>query len=387
MEEILLVGGDDPAGWLPARAQPGTRWLPAEGQNELRVLQAAREHVRQPFLLFFADSVVDPAALAWLRQSSLDGHFLVRVEPPAVQNGEAASVFVASSELLGRLDTLPSDLETVEELWTRLNGQGASLTEVAQGRTWERTTARQRLAQIERELSLVHLKPTDGIYARFNKTVIAEPLIRFFVHTRATPNLITGLGLVLAVLAGVVFSLGGYLWSVLAALLYYASAIMDHVDGMVARLRFQQSDFGTWFETAVDYVSYLALIVGLTTGLYRDTGSGFYLIVGLVFLSGAIASFIVQSHQRKRISGDKPGDYIRRFHIRTEAASRNFLHRFSRHCYFVARRAFFPYFVLVMCLLNLRGPALVMCTIGAHVFWLLVLYNNRLFVRGRARAN
>lgn len=378
IEEILIVGGTDPAGWLPTRAQTGTHWLPGDPPNEISALRQARAHLGEPFLVLFADSVVEPAALAGLRGNPLDGRLLLRVEPQTSLNGLAASVFVASSQVAARLDRMADSVGTLEELWARLPGSEASATRAEEGASWERTTARRRLARIERELHDRSLKPTDGLYARFNKKVVAWPLTYLFLRTPATPNFITGLGLVLGLLSGVALAMGGYRWSVFGALLAYASAIMDHVDGMVARLKFQQTDWGTWFETAVDYASYFALFVGMAIGLWRETRAWYYLLLGALFIFGSVAAFVVQSRQRRQLSRDRPGDYIRRIHAKAEEHSENFLYWFGRRCYFVVRRAFLPYFILLLCLLNLRGFLLGWVALGVNLFWVLLLYSNRL---------
>lgn len=384
IEEILILGGDDPARWLAPSAQPHVRWLGVDAGTEIAALRAARAHLREPFVVLFGDSVVEPKAMAALRQSSLDGHLLVRVQPQSAGDGAAASSFLASPELLARLDTLPDNVRTVEELWARCSNPEAAVTRVAEGRTWERVNSKRDLARIERELAECHLKPTDGIFARFNKTVVARPLIRFFLRTPATPNFISVIGLVLGLLSGAVFALGGYGWSLLGALLAYASAIMDHVDGMVARLKFQQSDFGTWFESAVDYVSYLAVFIGLAIGLYRETRFTHHLLVGALFVFGAVTNFIVQSRQRKQISGDKPADYALRIHERLEQHSDNFFHFVGRKCGFLGRRAVLPYFIFLFCLADLRTLFLGWSTLAANMFWILTLYNNRLLTRGSA---
>lgn len=383
LEEILILGGEEPSRWLPRRARSRVRWLPLSAETEIGALRAAGENLREPFLLLFADSVAEAPALNYLRRNSLNGRLLVRTRPTAVQENAPASVFVASADLSARLDQADGSA-TIEELWARCPGPEKDVASPPEGRTWERTSDRVRLAQIERDLALGQLKLTDGIYARFNKTVIGWPLIRFFLRTPATPNFITGLGLLFAVFSGIVFSQGGYLWGLGGALLTYLSALMDHADGMVARLKFQQSDFGTWFESAVDYASYIFIYTGMAIGLYRETQVAHYLVVGALFGFGAIISSVVLTLQRKRISGDRPADYARRWHASMDANKHNFLHLFGRKCYFILRRAVAPFYIFLLCLLDLRGFLLGISTLSANLVWIISLYNNRLFARSPA---
>ncbi len=382
IERVLILGGEDPARWLPARGQARVEWLPGEDGTEVAALRRLSGRLEEPFLVFFADSVVEPRALALLRPTELNGRLWVRVQPASAEEGAAASVYVASPALLGRLESVAARLATLEALWNHWDTGEKDCIQPAEGLTWERTTDRKRLSRIERELALSQLKPTDGVFARFNKTVVGWPLIRLFVRTPATPNFISGLGLVLGLLAGGVFAHGGYWWALLGSLFMYASAIMDHVDGMVARLKFQQSDFGTWFETTVDYTSYFAVYVGMGIGLYRENQHAYYLLLGGLFAFGAVVSYVVQNRQRRIISGDRPADYARRWHAKTEAhGGEDFFHYFARKTYFLIRRAVAPYFIILFCLLDIRGYLLAISALTANLVWSLTLYNNRLFER------
>src|SRR5262249_50443131 len=71
----------------------------------------------------------------------------------------------------------------------------------------------------------VALKPTDGIYARFNKQVMARPFISLILRTPLTANAVTVIGFVFAIAGAISFAAGGY-WPMLAgALLSYVSAL------------------------------------------------------------------------------------------------------------------------------------------------------------------
>ncbi len=60
---------------------------------------------------------------------------------------------------------------------------------------------------------------------------------------------------------------------------------------------------------------------------------------------------------------------------------------FGRNVYFLVRRAVLPYFIVLLCLLDVRGFLLGFVTFGANLFWLLSLYNNRIFARLPASAD
>jgi phosphatidylglycerophosphate synthase len=387
IEEVVIVGGRDPARLLgrDPRVQLRWRWISlASGEegDEAAALRRLAPEVGEEFLLLFADSVFDVPAAAALRAASLDGKLALAAVPTESSDGvESASLFLCSPELLrGATQEQPGHPFRLGLLaLARGGGRGDGLGAIAvAGRVWPRTTDGKALRGIQQELSQVNLKPSDGFYARFNKMWLAQPLIRFFLRTPASPNFITSLGLLFGLGAGFLFAQGGYWWAVAGALLWFVSAIMDHIDGMVARLRFQESEFGTWYESVVDYTATFSAYVGMAIGLYRETGVVHHLTVGGLFLFGAVLSLIVQSRQRRRLSADNPADYPNRMHRKLEDNSRNLFHWFSRKAYFVARRAVLPYYMLIFCVLNLRVLFLGWSALGANILWIMTLYSDRL---------
>jgi phosphatidylglycerophosphate synthase len=390
IEELIVVGGDDPEPFLhDPRVHLGWGWIPMRGtgESELEALRAAGARVNNHnFLLLFADSVFDPKAAAALRALPLEARALVAARPantPEELEPAAASLYLGSAELFSAIEAAPAG--RVASLYARLHAEGRAASVEAQGRLWPRTSERRRLRAIHVELTHFHLKPSDGIFARFNKLVVAEWLIRLFLKTPLTPNAISLLGLALAVGAAAAFIQGNYWWSLLGAVLAYFSAILDHVDGMVARLKFLESEFGVWLESAVDFASYFFIFTGLAAGLYRETGQSYHLILGGLFALATIVSFIALSRQRQLASADNPTDFPNRIHVKLEERSGNFWHWFTRKFYFLTRRAVLPYFILLFCLLDLRVLLLAWTTFGANMVWVLTLYNNRLFNSSRAR--
>ena len=115
-------------------------------------------------------------------------------------------------------------------------------------------------------------KATDGIYSKFNR-FLCRPAVRLLAHTRVTPNAITLAGLVVAILGALMFAHGSYVTEVFGALLFFASGLIDEMDGMIARIKFRESAFGTWFEGFVDNITYLIVFVGIIVGLHRQYGN------------------------------------------------------------------------------------------------------------------
>lgn len=86
---------------------------------------------------------------------------------------------------------------------------------------------------------------------------IARPLAR-----RVSPDVVTGLGVLVVALAAAVAALGDG-WPLLGALLVVASAVLDGVDGAVASLRGGGTPWGRVLDPAADRVADLLLVLAL----------------------------------------------------------------------------------------------------------------------------
>jgi archaetidylinositol phosphate synthase len=85
---------------------------------------------------------------------------------------------------------------------------------------------------------------------------ISKPFMRF------SPNSISVASLILAILAGVFFFLGGY-YLILAVIFVAFSALFDAVDGQVARARNMASRRGDYIDHVIDRYSDIAIITGI----------------------------------------------------------------------------------------------------------------------------
>lgn len=98
-------------------------------------------------------------------------------------------------------------------------------------------------------------KPVDGIVARHINRHISLFMSKRLVGTPVTPNIISGVTLLLGMLAGVSVARGGYGPILLGAFLWQWNSILDGVDGELARVRFEHSRLGQWLDTLSDDLS------------------------------------------------------------------------------------------------------------------------------------
>jgi len=305
-------------------------------------------------------------------------------------NGESdALALTAGSELVGiyalsRDVTIglvthgPSNIGHLEELHTWLTSTHSIECERVPDDKWQRILTLQDRASAEQKLDRWLVKPTDGIFARFNRRIsipISHQIIRFPI----TPNMVSLFTLGVSFMSGAFFAFGGYRNMLLGAILSVFASILDGCDGEVARLKLQESDFGCWLETICDYLYYLFIFAGMTIGLMRSSGMRSYLVWGGALLFGAVVSFIVTSLQRHRLTNGRPEQLLGIW--QTQAASRrsNPLLYIGRHTEFIIRRCFLPYALLFFALFNITQVAFILSALGANIVWIIALYSHRTF--------
>jgi phosphatidylglycerophosphate synthase len=219
------------------------------------------------------------------------------------------------------------------------------------------------------------------MYARLNRR-ISVPISRQLIKFPISANMVSIFTLAVGIVSAAFFALGGYWNTVLGALLCLFASILDGCDGEVARLKLLESDFGCWLETVCDYVFYFFLLIGMTIGQWRTSGSKSYLLWGGVLLFGALASFLAVGWQRRRLATEHPEQLLGIWQGHLEKRSSNPLLYAARHLEFIVRRCFFPYALVVFALLGIMNVAFLLSVIGANLVWPVALYSTRAFAGG-----
>ncbi|MFQ5953563.1 MAG: CDP-alcohol phosphatidyltransferase family protein [Kiloniellales bacterium] len=96
---------------------------------------------------------------------------------------------------------------------------------------------------------------------------LAAVLVRPLVDTPITPNHITSLSLLLALIAAGLFATGDPGISNWAAGLFILARFTDHMDGELARMAGKTSTFGHWYDYVVGGLSHAALFLALGVGM------------------------------------------------------------------------------------------------------------------------
>jgi phosphatidylglycerophosphate synthase len=216
-------------------------------------------------------------------------------------------------------------------------------------------------------------KATDGLYSNFNRW-LCRPFVWLIAHTPLTPNALTLTGLLVALIGALYFAQDTYSGSVVGALLFFVSGLFDEMDGMIARIKFKESAFGTWFEGFVDNITYLAIFAGIVIGKYRLEGS-WALKCGAALIVGSLLSVAAIAWQRKLATApDRPHEYAGRMNTLLETDSSNPLSFFARHLNVFVRKGVVIHYLLLFAVFGGLRVFLWLAALGSNVTWILTLY-------------
>lgn len=191
------------------------------------------------------------------------------------------------------------------------------------------------------------------------------PLSRMLVRRGAKPTQVTLAGLVFAIASAVAVSFGTYVASLVGALLYYTSMVLDCSDGEVARLSFRDSSFGAWLETVVDYVSYFLLLGGLVLGSRGRGSAALIQNAAVVALAGTILIVAVAGYLRQRVASGAPGEFDDASSAALAKASA--FHRFARWGRQWIKRSTIAHLIVALALVNQLPVLIYLWAFGAVV--------------------
>ncbi len=125
-----------------------------------------------------------------------------------------------------------------------------------------------------------------------------DPFIRFFIKIGITPNMITFVGLIINIIAAMVFVYGGEASERSDHRIVGIAGLFDMIDGRMARLSKTDSKYGALFDSVLDRYSEMFMFLGIC----------YYLIAHHYFLSSLFAFIsmigsIMVSYTRARAEG------------------------------------------------------------------------------------
>jgi CDP-L-myo-inositol myo-inositolphosphotransferase len=272
-----------------------------EKGNGISVLKA-KDMLKENFILLMADHIFDESILMKLKNERIKNDEVMLTVDYNVENNEfvdvddATKVFVKANKILdigknikkyNSYDTgiflcSPAIFNAIEESLHNgddsLSGGIKIMANNGKAKTfdikkayWVDIDDEKTFKKTEKKL-LDNLKKTsDGPVSRYINRPISTRISKYLVKTNITPNQVSLFSFILCCIAASFFFLGEYPYLLLGGIIAQISSVIDGCDGEIARLRFQETDFGGWFDAVLDRYADAFLLFGLTYYAYFAT--------------------------------------------------------------------------------------------------------------------
>ncbi len=289
-----------------------------EKENGLSVLKA-RDVLQEPFLLLMADHLFDPELVRSLTSHSLPDKEVALVVDSDIHNplidmddvtrvkvkngkicdigkemadfnGFDTGIFLCSSAIFEALEqNIEKDGDTTLSGAIRVLAEDGRAKAISSSNSfWIDVDDPAAFKRAEKALlDRLRDKLTDGPVSRYLNRPISVMFSRHLVKLDITPNQISLFLFLCSLVATGLFMMGGYIFLLIGGVLAQFASIVDGCDGEVARLKYQGSDFGGWFDAVLDRYADAFLLFGLTWHLLAREANGWVLFTGFMAIIGS----------------------------------------------------------------------------------------------------
>ncbi len=232
----------------------------------------------EPLLLLPANSVVDAGSLMKIREAAESG-ILAALEE---SKGPAPILVMTGEQIQSLRDQFLAGTTVGEELEGHL--RSGQLTLIPGGGYFVSVSDEGSRRQAEAVLYQSLGTEADSLIDRRIHRPCSRLLTRLLVRLPVTPNIASLVSLALGLTAAWQFWSATPGSALLGFLFYMLGVVIDHADGDLARLTFQESPFGRWLDVSVDTMTHALLALGMATTASSIGGE-------LMFLAGGVAAF------------------------------------------------------------------------------------------------
>lgn len=148
------------------------------------------------------------------------------------------------------------------------------------------------------ELRAAQRLPMSEGYSGLLYRQFSLPLTWLLVQAPVTANQLSILWAILGLVAAGLMATGAYGWMLLGALLLQLVAVLDRVDGEVARYKNAQSLVGVFWDFAGHIIIKSFLFVGISLGIYRNRPDLYVIFLGVSASAFLIIGLNVRFYQR-----------------------------------------------------------------------------------------
>lgn len=151
----------------------------------------------------------------------------------------------------------------------------------------------------ERRLWATMGSDSDGIVDTYFNRPLGRGLTKLLLHTPVTPNQVTLASTFIGLVSAWFFADGRDFQVILGAILLQLSALVDCVDGELARIAFKESPIGKWLDIVLDQVVHVFVFAGIGVGIMRTSNDSTALWLGGSAIIGTLIAFPVVLRARK----------------------------------------------------------------------------------------
>lgn len=144
--------------------------------------------------------------------------------------------------------------------------------------------------EAERKLWASLTSTADGFVDRLLNRPLGRPLSKLLVRTSISPNQVSIVSILIGIVSAWFFARGDF---VTGALFFQLCAIIDCVDGDLARALFKQSRLGKWLDLGGDQVVHFSVFAAIGIGVARLDPSVPALALGASAALGVLLCFAV----------------------------------------------------------------------------------------------
>lgn len=214
-------------------------------------------------------------------------------------------------------------------------------------------------------------KPGDGFVSRWLNRPVSQRVSLLLLRIPGIRPLHATLGTALIALAMFAALIaGGEAGLIAGGLLFHAASVFDGVDGEIARATWRQSPSGAVLDTAVDLVTNLLFVGGLTLNLAERTGAQTMLVGGwalMLVVTGSVATILREARVGRAFD---TGGVKRRY----QSQQREGLAAMFMACAIaISSRDTFAFLFAVLILAGLALPALYVFAALTTLWFLFVL--------------
>ncbi|MBO3740729.1 DUF5941 domain-containing protein [Actinoplanes flavus] len=243
-------------------------------------------------LLICADNLVAHGSLLWTLATEPAGRstVLVAADPAGDLKEDRGRVIAAppgggTTRYLGAMCVAPAELPLLEkaagkpDVLAEMLADGfvpvatrVRLLHAEQVTTEaELAAARDAIAAVDEDAARLRLavKEQDDFFTTYAVSSWSPLVTRAAARLRLTPTAVTGLSVLFAVAAALLFWQASRAAMVLGGVLLYLGFVLDCVDGQLARYTRKFDAFGGWLDTMADRAKEYAVYAGLAAGAER----------------------------------------------------------------------------------------------------------------------